>query len=495
MNNSSLNYVKRNIELELVLREMARRNYLDFVKYTMPSYQATKVHTEYANILNLFAQAIIKKLIITMPPQHGKTELSTRKLPPFMFGKNPDLNIGVASYNQTFARKFSIQIQRNINHLSYHNLFPNTTISKSKFSLESENKYIRTQDEFEIINYKGLLKAVGRGGSLTGNLIDIMIMDDLYKDYAEGSSPIIRENSIDWYTSVVRTRLHNNSQELIVFTRWDEEDLIGFIESREKVILLTERKQLKNINPKYWYKINFPALSTRESIKNGFDFRKKEERPFWFKRHSKNKLIEDRKLDETKFESLYQGDPKPKKGLLYSGFNIYKNIPNTKGRYNYTDVADTGTDYLCSICYLLGVDDYLYVIDLIYTQDPQEITEPAVAEMLLRNNIKVAYFESNNGGRGFARSVDRISKYALTLNTFYQSGNKESRILTDATEVQRKILMPPNWTTKWPVFARDVLKFKKNFKTNIHDDAPDALTGCLEYSGVSDDLSNALYRM
>jgi predicted phage terminase large subunit-like protein len=483
------------IEYELLYREAARNNYLDFVTYTMPAYNTTRMHIEYANILNLFAQGKIKKLIITMPPQHGKSELSTRKLPAFMFGKNPNLNIGIASYNQTFARKFSVQIQRNINNQLYHNLFPDTTLARTKFTPDTDNVYSKTKDEFEIVNHLGLLKAVGRGGTLTGNLIDLMLMDDIYKDYAEGSSPIIRENSIDWYTSVVRTRLHNDSQQLIVFTRWDEEDLIGFIESKETVILLTKRSQLENINPDHWYKINFAALSTPESVLNEFDFRKREERPLWHGRHSKKKLVEDRQLDENKFESLHQGDPKPKKGLLYSnGFNMYTNIPNVKGRFNYTDVADKGTDYLCSICYLLGVDDYRYVIDIIYTQDGQTITEPLVADMLVRNNIKECWMESNNGGGAFARNVDRLSNYKLLINTFHQSKNKESRINTESSTVERKILMPPNWTTKWPRFAKDVKRFKKNFKTNAHDDAADTLTGCIEYPDGAGDVNDALYR-
>lgn len=107
-------------------------------------------------------------------------------------------------------------------------------MNESNVVTVSDN-YLRNSEEFEIVNKKGGLKAVGRGGALTGNAVDVMIMDDIYKDYAESNSPIIREAAWDWYTTVVKTRLHNDSQELIVFTRWHEDDLIGRLEKKKKL--------------------------------------------------------------------------------------------------------------------------------------------------------------------------------------------------------------------------------------------------------------------
>ena len=146
--------------------------------------------------------------------------------------KSQNSKIAVASYNTTFARKFNRDIQRIIDTKDYHSIFPETYLSSSKVVDVSSN-FLRNTEEFEIVDHKGSLKAIGRGGALTGNSVDIMIMDDLYKDYAEGNSPIIRDAVWDWYTTVVKTRLHNDSQELIVFTRWNEDDLIGRLEKKE----------------------------------------------------------------------------------------------------------------------------------------------------------------------------------------------------------------------------------------------------------------------
>jgi predicted phage terminase large subunit-like protein len=487
-----------NILQELQRRELARRHLATFTQYTFPNYQMTSIHQNYAQILTMFARGEIKKLIVSMGPQHGKSELSTLRLPAFMLGHNPNLKIAIACYSLTHARKFSVAIQRLLADPLYHNLFPDTTISNNSFSQKSKTgiNYAKTKELFEIINYLGELKAVGRGGALTGNPVDIMLMDDLYKDYSEGNSPVIRETVIDWYTSVVRTRLHNDSQQLIVFTRWHEEDLVGFLENSidEEVILLTKKEQLLNIELDCWYKINFPSLATEASKENEFDLRAKGT-PLWPKRHSQKKLENDRKLDEEKFESLHQGDPKPSKGLLYYGFNTYITKPKYRMKKNYTDVADKGKDKLCSICYEVGIDDMIYITDIYFTSDAQEITEPETATMLDRNQTQEAYIESNNGGRGFARNVNRECKKFHTIKPFYQGNNKESRIISQSAEVQRKILFPINWTTRWPEFAKDILRFKRNFKANTHDDAEDALTGVLEFSGLTENIKNALWDM
>ena len=497
MNN--LTAYQKEIQDELLKRELSRAHFLNFVQYVSPSYNVTWFHRIYAQIIHLFAKGIIKKLIVSVPPQHGKSELSSRKLPAYMLGKNPDLNIAIASYSTTFARKFNVDTQRIIADPLYYNLFPNTTIPKTKFSQKSEVSYTKTKDEVEVINHKGVLRSVGRGGALTGTLVDIMLMDDLYKDYAEGNSPVVREAVIDWYIAVVRSRLHNNSQQLIVFTRWHEEDLIGWIEVQpeENVIELVSLEQLepKNIDYDSWYKINFPALSTQSSIENELDERIKKEEALWPERHNTAKLKNDRALDPEKFESLDQGDPKPRVGLLYSnGFNTYTVCPTFKMTKFQVDSKDQGTDYCCAVAYGVGLDDYIYILDVYYSNGDLSEIENETAELILSNRVLEGVIESNSGGYQFARNIDRITKNKLYIETKFQQSNKESRIISNSAQVQKRILFPVNWTGKWPAFSKAVLNFKKNFKANTNDDAPDCLTGVLENSGVLDDWS-ALYEM
>jgi len=213
---------------------------------------------------------------------------------------------------------------------------------------------------------------------------------------------------------------------LIVFTRWHEDDLVGFIEKNEEVELITTWSQIENPNPDKWYKINFEAIKTGKPTE--IDPRKEGD-PLWPERHSKNKLLKSRAKDPMKFECLYQGNPSSAAGVLYGseGWKTYQSLPPAIVRKNYTDTADTGTDKLCSIDYDVCDDGLAYIVDVRYTDDPMEITEPLVAGGMLKNRVKYADIESNNGGRGFARKIDSIcnpipGRINVNIGWFHQSG-------------------------------------------------------------------------
>lgn len=453
----------------------AQRHLLDFTKFTFKDFDETEFHIDYYNTLNEFAEGRIKKLIISVPPQHGKSLGSTKQLPSFLFGKNPNIKIAIGTYSDTFAKKFNRDCQRIIDDENYHKIFPDTTLNRSNVVTISDN-YLRNASEFEIVGHLGSLKAVGKGGALTGNPVDIMIMDDLYKDYMEGNSPIIRENVWDWYTTVVKTRLHNDSQELIVFTRWHEDDLIGRLEKTEKVIEIKSLEEIKNIDPSTWVKINYEAI--KASPKTDLDSREIGE-PLYNKKHNIKSLEEKRALDPEKFQCLYQGNPRSKEGLLYNDFKTYKELPSIKIKKNYTDTADAGADYLCSINYGLPLDsndNNIYILDVLYTQKNMTETEPLTGEFL--KGINEAKFESNNGGRYFADNIQKLT--SCVIDWFHQSKNKESRIYSNNASVSNRIVFPERWSIDCPEFYDHTVNYKKLFKANKHDDAADVLTGIIE---------------
>ena len=452
----------------------------------------TPFHLVYYKILNAFAHGRIKRLIVSIPPQHGKSEGSTRLLLAYLLGINPDLKIAVASYSDRFARKFNRDIQRNIDDPRFYLLFPETTLSGTPMAEDSAG-WVRTAGEFEIVGHKGSLTAVGRSGGLTGQPVDILVLDDLYKNAAEANSPLIRDAVWDWYLSVAETRLHNDSQELIVFTRWHEDDLIGRIEKAENVVELTSLKQLAGHDPDTWLKVNFEAI--KESAPTELDPRKQGE-ALWPERHNLKKLLRSRALDPVAFDCTYQGHPATKEGLLYSdGFQTYDVLSGPDQivkKANYTDTADMGNDYLCSVCYEVGRDGFAYVTDVLFTQAPMEETEPATAQMLLRNDTRIAYIESNNGGRGFARAVKKLAP-SVRVEWFHQSGNKESRILTNSASVLNNIKFPSDWSLRWPSFYFMLTTYKRAFKANRSDDAPDTLTGIVEKEVLDKNNNRILY--
>ena len=125
-----------------------------------------------------------------------------------------------------------------------------------------------------------------------------------------------------------------------------------------------------------------------------------------------------------------------------------------------------------------------YVIDVLYTQKPMEDTEPANARMLYRDKVNVADIESNSGGRGYARAVNRILTQELnsnytTIKWFHQSKNKVARILSNATWVMQHVYYPVDWKNRWPEYYLAMTKYQKEGK-NKHDDGPDATTGIAE---------------
>lgn len=465
------------IEYATLLRERliraGRTDLLGFTLATMPTFRPAEFHKRYYACLDDFAKQKIKKLMVFMPPQHGKSEGSTRRLPAYVLGLRPDTKVAVVSYSAPKARKFNREIQRVITTPEYGEIFPETQLNSKNISTVA-GAWLRNADECEIVGYRGGFKTVGVGGPLTGEPVDCLIMDDIYKDAKTAWSPVVREAIEDWYDTVAETRLHNDSQQLIVFTRWHEMDLAGR--------LLEQQGIYSEDNPNGWVVVVYQAIKKGKPTE--YDTRQ-EGQALWPERHNLEKLESIRSRNPHVFESLYQQEPKPLEGLMYENpFKEYEILPATKLRKvkNYTDTADTGEDFLCSITYV-ETEIGNFVLDVLYTQKQMEYTEPKTAEILTKHAVEVAVVESNNGGRGFARNVEsqcRLLGNAKTrIKWFHQGENKQVRIFTHSAQVQNLTYFPKGWARMWPDFYTALTGYMKVGK-NKHDDAPDALTGTIE---------------
>ncbi len=463
---------------------------MDFISFSETLYPFLELqgfHRVYYRVLQAFAEGRIRRLIVTMPPQHGKSVGATTLLPAYLLGLDPDCRVAIASYSGLLASKFNRRVQRILDSREYAEIFPDTTIKQGS----KPQGYIRTADEVEIIDHRGSLISVGREGSLTGNRVDCFILDDLYKDALEANSPLIRTNCWEWYTSVVRTRMHNHSRELIVFTRWHEEDLIGLLQQREPFVELTAWSQLDHLPEDAWLHLNFEAL--KASPPTELDPRREGE-ALWEEQQSVRLLENKRRLDPLQFEAMYQGRPSVREGLLYSGSWVeYDTLPHEiVRRSSYTDTADTGDDYLCSMSYAVDADGLIYLTDAVYTREPMEVTEELVAEMLLRSGARTALIESNNGGRGFARAIQKRAP-PVRVEWFHQADNKESRILTNAATVQHLMRFPRGWNQRWPELYHHLTTYRRSFRANRWHDASDVVTGIIERE-VTDRTKNRLRR-
>ena len=452
-------------------------SFTDYALAVYPFLELEWFHRTYYRVLEAFADGRIRRLMISMPPQHGKSVGATTLLPAYLLGLDPDLRIAIASYSASLASKFNRRVQRILESAEYGELFPATTIKRGA----KPANYVRTADEVEIVGHEGSLLSVGREGSLTGNRVDCFLLDDLYKDAMEANSPLIRENCWEWYTSVVRTRMHNASRELMVFTRWHEEDLIGMLRRRERVVELHAWSDLDRVPAGGWLALDFEALKTAAPTE--IDPRAAGE-ALWPARHDAALLRAKRALDPLRFECMYQGRPSVREGLLYGDqFVEYDTLPREiVRRANYTDTADTGDDYLCCIVYV-ETEIGNFILDVYYTQAAMETTEPETARILTKWEVEEAIIESNNGGRGFARNVEKnlrlMGNKKTVIRWFHQSENKDVRIFNHSNEVQNLTHFPKDWAHLFPKFHQAITKYKKQ-GTNTHDDAPDALTGTVE---------------
>lgn len=282
---------------ELLYRR-ARSSFKSFVPFIKEDYEMQWFHEYICEKLDAFERGEIKKLMVLMPPQHGKTELATRLFSAYLLGKNPDRKIAITSYGDSIASGFNRDIQRYIDTEKYHLLFPKTKLNHSKIFNTNADNVARTEHKFDIVGYQGSLKTVGRGGSLTSETVDIGIIDDLYKDREEARSLTVSESAWNWYVDVFRTRFHNDSQQLIMNTRWAENDIAG-------------RLLVEEVGE--WEVIKLPAIRTSDV--NDYDRRALGE-PLWPDWHSLEKILGQKKLSEVSFNSLQQQDPKPNTEIL-----------------------------------------------------------------------------------------------------------------------------------------------------------------------------------
>lgn len=367
------------------------------------------------------------------------------------------------SYNETLSTMFSKNVRNDImeekadeNRIVFSDIFPGVRIKRGDgamnlWSLEGGyNNYLATSPT----------------GTATGFGASLLIIDDLIKNAEEANNELTKEKHWSWFTDTMLSRLEEGGKIIIIMTRWASDDLAGralehFKESGAKV-----------------RHISMKALQDDGTMLCS--------------------EVLSRKSYEAKIKAMgadiasanYQQEPIDLKGRLYASFKTYEKLPEDsngnsllEGIYSYTDTADEGDDFLCTIIWGVCLKE-AYVLDVYYTKAGMEITEPETARRFYQFKVNRARIESNNGGSGFARNVLRILSEAFESNYtevkwFHQSKNKKARILSNATWIMNHVHYPVNWRDKWPEYYNAMVKYQRE-GDNRHDDGPDATTGVAE---------------
>ena len=281
----------------------ARKGLSYFTLHTKPDYLLGWVHKEICDELDRFLQDVADKksprLIITMPPRSGKSELVSRRFPAFALGRNPELQIIATSYSSDLSQRFNRDVQRVIDDEKYFDLFPNTRLNISRVRTDSRGSYIRTSDLFEIVGHAGAYRSCGVGGGITGQGADILIIDDPIKDRAQAGSKTIRDSIWDWYTSTAYTRLSPGGGVIVMATRWHTDDLIGRLIQR-----MGEGDTFRIVN--------YPAIAEHDEL------HRKAGEALHPERYPLSTLLQIQKtIGSRDWEALYQQHPVPDGGALF----------------------------------------------------------------------------------------------------------------------------------------------------------------------------------
>ena len=283
----------------LALTRLAHDDLLAYVLAHDPKYQVAKVHAFLLKKLQeLVGKEGEKRIIINMPPQHGKSRAVCEEFASFLLGKDPTENIALAGYGLDLPTKNCKKLRERIKSTIYKKIFPNTHLGEDT----------RTQSNWTT-SVGGGVKAVGVGTGLTGNRVSTLIIDDPHKDRAEAESATYRNRIWDWFTSTAMTRLTPNSTIILIMTRWHEDDLCGRLTAKHYVEDLKER----GFEDQVFEQWNFPAICEEEDDIIG----RVEGEALW----SENKpvhFLEGRRqvLGQYEYNALYRGNPISKGGNI-----------------------------------------------------------------------------------------------------------------------------------------------------------------------------------
>lgn len=448
-----------------------------FVKNNHKKFIRGDHHKLICQALDRVVHGEIKRLIINIAPRYGKTEIAVKNFIAYGLALNPSAKFIHLSYANELALDNSEGVKDLIKSDAFRELFPQVQI---KQRTDSKKKWYTTED--------GGVYATAAGGQVTGfgagqvdeedeDLDDFLsgendpeqfggalIIDDPIKPEDAGSK-LVREKVNKRFDSTIRNRVNSrNTPIIIIMQRLHEEDLCGHL-------LATEKDE--------WTVLSLPCIKNHGTAAA---------EALWPHKHTLAELLQMEINDPINFarQNMQQADSIT--GKLYKKFKTYSEqpayLPTIK---SVVDTADEGSDFLCSIVYA-PLPAGIYILDVYYTQHGMEITESKTAVQIKSFNVQECRVESNAGGRSFARNIERISRenqnWQTTFSWYHQSKNKQSRIFSQAAEVQNMIYYPVDWEIRWPLFAR-AMKAYLSEGGNSHDDAPDAITMVVEAEKLS----------
>lgn len=475
----------RDIDIE---KTWALSGTLNFTRYFFKKRYNRKFivgqhHVMICDVLDRVMRGELTRVIINIAPRYGKTELVSKNFIAYGLALNPRAKFIHLSYSDDLARDNNQDIQSIVRNDYYQRFFPDTmpsSTSTKKWHTEAGGGVYAVSSGGQVTGFGAGLVDEDSEDEISAAVRDIedtidseraderfggaIVIDDPIKP-DDATNEKVRDKVNHKFESTIRNRVNSRRTPIIiVMQRLDENDLCGY---------------LQKVEPDDWTVVSLPCIYTDEEGK---------EQALWPFKHTIEELRDLQQKEPWVFDTQYMQNPRPLSGLMYPlAWKTYKTLPITRKAIikNYTDTADTGADFLCSIDYV-ETEIGNFVIDVLYTDRGMEYTEPETARMISRDKVERAVVESNNGGRGFRRNVEKNCRMIANTKTAFidytQTHNKLVRINTHSADVQNMTYFPEGWEYRWPLFYNALANFKKE-GGNAHDDAPDCLTGTFEQRG------------
>lgn len=483
---------KSQIKRMLAERILARRRLLQFTKKTHTAYSAGWVHDDICRRLEKFSQDVAEgkspRLMLLMPPRHGKSELASIRFPAWHLGHNPTHEIINVGYNLELPMKFSRKVREVMRDPQYKAIFPDAVLDPDSQSVEAWNT-----------TKGGGFTAAGVGGGITGKGAHVLIVDDPIKNQEEADSVLVRDKLWDWYQSTAYTRLAPGGGVLVIETWWNDDDLAGRLQAAMAAEDEADQFEI----------VRYPALSeaweyrdetTGEILRfpeEYVDLEGEQSRPLTLLRPKDFCLHEDRypteslkriraNLQPRIWSALYQQNPVPDEGMYFKKeyFRYQKAMPNPHGLRIYTawDFAigeKQQNDWTVGATVMQDETDTLYVMEIYRMKgDSFQIVE-AILDCALRwGNIPgTGYLMGAEDGQIW-RAIEPLLKKRMSERRQYPPyeilrplTDKMARARPLQGRMQQGRVVFPDGAAWLPQAEQELLRFP----AGAHDDVVDAL--------------------
>ena len=462
---------------QAIIKKMlvGRITLLDMINKTFPevhgqAYRQAWFHEIIAEELELWdTDEDYPNLIVEIPPRHGKSEIVSRGLPAYLFGKNPNTRVISTSYGQDLQNDMSLDVQRIMMTDAYKEMFPYTRLSEVGSRQVTKR---RLTSHFDVIGGSGAYVGRGVGGGITGRGADRIIIDDPVKNRAEAESMTVRDSIWSWYTSTLRTRLQKGGKIVLLMTRWHEDDLAGRLIEQLK----------KEPDGDQWRVISFPALfDSKNENCHEKDFRE-EGTALWEDEFSTETLNKTRNsIVSYDWYSLFQQQPVPAGGAIIkrTWFNIIgiEDAPKDLFWLRFWDLAvtkKTSSDFTASVMLSIDKSMNVYLKRIIR----KRAEWPEIKQLMIRTAIFEAVpvgIEQAGTQVGFIQDLLAEPKLAkIAVKGYTVQADKLTRALPWIARLEQGKFFIIDGTGVDELIT-ELVKFTGH--EDLHDDQVDAISG------------------